>query len=268
MFSKYVCVDDVPLHYCHTGPSTLPDVPPALDRGELVLCAHGAGWTARTWRRQLVDLEPQHSGVAFDFPGHGRSGSLQGLPDLDAHVRCLAGFASAVLRRPAVCAGHGFGGAVAAAYAATHSDRVRGLVLVATPRRFAIDRAMLETWRAVTMGRATQPFAPALFSPSTSGAVMRECFIEQVQTDPRVRYTDLLAADRCDLTDVLASLSVPTLVLAGADDQLIPLREVEALCRGIRGAELVVIEAAGHMLLSEQPDAVARALIGFVGNLQ
>ncbi|MFN8643584.1 MAG: alpha/beta fold hydrolase [Candidatus Binatia bacterium] len=60
------------------------------------------------------------------------------MPDLDAHVRCLAGFADALRLRPAVLVGRALGGAVAVAFAAAHPERVRALVLVATPARFVI----------------------------------------------------------------------------------------------------------------------------------
>jgi len=255
MFAKYVSVDGVALHYFHTGASTLPDVPPRLDRGELLVFLHGAGSNAHTWHRQLTHWEGHHSAVALDFPGHGRSGSTEGPPDVEAYVRCLVGFSEALALRPAVVVGRALGGAVALAYALAQPTRVRALVLVATPTRFDLPQESLDTWRAVTMGRATQPFSPALFSPKVDMAVMRECFMEQVKTDPRVRYTDMLACQGLDLTAQLAAVRVPTLVITGRDDHFAPpekAAEVQAL---VAGAQLVVVDDAGHMLTSEQPDA-------------
>ncbi len=262
MFSKYVPVDGVALHYFHTGGSTLPDVPPGLDRGELLLFLHGAGSNAHTWHRQLTHWESRHSAVALDFPGHGRSGSIDGLPDIDAHVRCLSRFSEAVAGRPAVVVGRALGGAVALAYALAQPARVRALVLVATPARFAIPQETLDLWRAVTMGRATQPFSPALFSPKVDMAVMRECFMEQVKTDPRVRYTDMLACK--DLRAHLAAVRVPTLVITGRDDQFAPPDSAADVQRRIAGAQLVVVDDAGHMLTSVQPDAFNGAVDAFL----
>ncbi len=264
MFSKYVTVDGVAINYFHTGASTLPPVPPALDRGELLLFVHGAGSNAHTWRRQLEHFDGAHSALAIDFPGHGRSGSTEGLPDLDAHVRCLDGLAAALHLRPFVLVGRAMGGAVAIAFALAHPGRVRALVLVATPARFEIPPASLETWRDVMLGRATQPFSPALFSPRVDMAVMREAFMEQVKTDPRVRYTDLLASNGLDLTARLGTLRVPTLVVTGRDDHFAPPEKAEEVQRLIRGAELVVIDDAGHTLSSEQPEAFNRAVEAFV----
>jgi 3-oxoadipate enol-lactonase len=268
MFSKYVTSDGTAINYFHTGASTLPGVPPALDRGELLVFLHGAGSNAHTWHRQLAHFETRHSALAFDFPGHGRSGSTEGLPDLDAHVRCTAAFVDALrLRRPFVLIGRALGGAVAIAFALAHRERVRALVLVATPARFEVPQASLDTWRDVTRGRATQPFSPTLFSPKVDMAVMRECFMEQVQTDPRVRYTDMLACNGLDFGAQLAKLAVPTLIVTGSDDHFAPPEKAEDLQRRIAGAQLAVIDDAGHMLTSEQPEAFNRAVDAFLDGL-
>jgi pimeloyl-ACP methyl ester carboxylesterase len=267
MFSKYATVGGVALNYFHTGASTLPDVPPALARGELLVFLHGAGSNAHTWHHQLRHFEPWHSAVALDFPGHGRSGSTEGLPDLDAHVRCLAEFAAALRLRPAVLVGRALGGSVAVAFAGAHPESVRALVLVATPVRFEIPQASLDTWRAVTLGRATQPFAMNLFSPTVDMAVVRECFLEQVKTDPRVRYSDMLACNGVDLSARLAAIRVPTLVITGRDDHFAPPDKAEAVQRLVPGARLVVIDGAGHMLTSEQPAAFNAAVEQFLAEL-
>jgi len=267
MFSKYVTIDGVAVNYFHTGASTLPGTPPALERGELLVFLHGAGSNAHTWHRQLAHCETAHSGLAVDFPGHGRSGSTEGLADLDAHVRCLTGVTDALARRPFVLVGRALGGAVGIAFALAHPERLRALVLVATPARFDIPQASLDTWHAVTMGRATQPFDMRLFAAGADMAVVRECFMEQVQTDPRVRYTDLLAGNGLDFTARLGALRLPTLVITGRDDHFCPPDKAEDVRRRIAGAELAVIDAAGHMLTSEQPAAFNAALDAFLAGL-
>jgi pimeloyl-ACP methyl ester carboxylesterase len=267
MFSKYVSVDGVAINYIHTGQSTLPEVTPSLDRGELLLFLHGAGSNAHTWHRQLAHIESEHAGVAVDLPGHGRSGSTEGLPDLDAHVRFTAAFADALALRPCVLVGRALGGAVAIAFARAHPQRVRALVLVATPAVFEIPTASLDTWRDVMRGRATQPFSPALFSPKVDMAVMRECFMEQVKTDPRVRYTDMVACAGLDFTAPASGLRLPVLVITGRDDSFAPPDKAAALQRLIPGAQLAVIEDAGHMLTSEQPEAFNAALGEFIRTL-
>jgi pimeloyl-ACP methyl ester carboxylesterase len=267
MRSKYVTVDGVAVNYFHTGASTLPTTPPPLDQGEVLLFIHGAGSNAHTWRHQLEHFDARHSAVAFDFPGHGRSGSTEGLKSIDAYAQFTAAFGEAVRLRPAVLVGRAMGGAVALTLALAQPQRVRALVLVATTTRFEIPEQSLDTWRQVMLGRATQPFSTALFSPKTEFAVMREAWMEQVKTDPRVRYHDLVACNGVDFSDRLAALKVPTLVITGREDHFAPPEKAEDLQRRIPGARLVIIDDAGHTLSSEQPAAFNAAIEEFVGHL-
>ena len=165
MPTKYVTVDGTAVQYFHAGPSTLPGVVPDLSRGELLLFLHGAGSNGNTWHRQLTAFAAQHSPLAFDFPGHGRSGGTESLKSIDAYRDCLAAFIDALHLRPSVLVGRSMGGAIAMAYALAHPQRVRGLVLVATAARFDLPQRRLDTWQHVMLGRAQQPFSTDAFSP-------------------------------------------------------------------------------------------------------
>ena len=70
--------------------------------------------------------------------------------------------------------------------------------------------------------------------------------------------------DRTDAGDLLATIGLPTLVVAGSEDQLIPLAEARAMSDAIRGAHWAVIPAAGHLVPVEQPVATGRVLREFL----
>src|SRR2546426_5955067 len=86
-------------------------------------------------------------------------------------------------------------------------------------------------------------------------------------TDPRVRYTDLLACQAFDGRPLLGRVRSPTVVVAGADDQVTPVGCAEELARGIAGARLEVIPHAGHQAPLEQADAFNRLVAGFAAEL-
>src|SRR5262249_28428574 len=200
MPTKYLHINGTAVHYFHTGPTTLPDVVPNLSRGEFLVCVHGAGSNGNTWHRQLAAFAERHSPLAFDFPGHGRSGGTESLKSIVAYRDCLAAFLDALRARPCVLVGRSMGGAVAMDYALAHPGRVRALVLVASAAQFELPQTSLETWRNVMLGRSPQPFTTEAFSPKTDFAVMREAWMEQVKTDPRVRYYDLVACNDFDIS--------------------------------------------------------------------
>jgi len=253
--SKYVTVGDTAVHYLHTGPTTLPDVPPPLDRGRLLLLLHAAGSNAGMWRKQCEGLADTHSVVAPDLPGHGRSSGIAGLATIDAYAEFVERFVGAVMRRPCVVVGRSMGGAIAIVLASRRPAWLAGVVLVCTAPRFTFPPERLETARNVVRVLLTQPFTTETFSSATGFDLMREAWTEQVKTDPRVRYTDLLACQAFDAGPLLAHIRIPVLVVAGADDQVTPVAGAEELARGIAGAKLEVLAAAGHQAPLEQTAA-------------
>jgi pimeloyl-ACP methyl ester carboxylesterase len=267
MPTKHVTVDGTAVHYFHTGPTSLPGVPPDCSRGELLLFIHGAGSNGNTWHHQLAAFSEHHSPLALDFPGHGRSAGTESLKSIDAYRACLAAFIETLGLRPSVLIGRSMGGAIALTYALAHPHRVRGLVLVATAARFNLPQAMLETWKTVMLGRAQQPFSTDAFSPKTDFAVMREAWMEQVKTDPRVRYDDFVACNAFDITAQLGAVTVPTLIIAGRDDSVTPPERSEVLHRGIPRSTLVVIDDAGHTVPAEKPAEFNAALSEFLARL-
>jgi 3-oxoadipate enol-lactonase len=267
MPTKYVYVNGTAVHYIHAGRTTLPGVVPDLGRGELLLFVHGAGSNGNTWHQQLPAFADQHSPLAFDFPGHGRSGGTEGLQSITAYRHFLATLIDQLCLRPSVLVGHAMGGAVAMELASAHPERVHGLVLVATPARFEVSQETLDTWKNVMLGRAQQPFTTTAFSPKTDFAVMRDAWMEQVKTDPRVRYFDLVACNQFATAEILAAIKAPTLLIAGRDDGITPLQRVEELHRKIPGSQLVVIDDAGHTVPSEKPVEFNRAITDFLQKL-
>ena len=72
---------------------------------------------------------------------------------------------------------------------------------------------------------------------------------------------------RPDSTALLAQVKIPTLVMAGEEDELIPIAEARAIAEAVTGATLVVIPRAGHLSNLEQPEAFNHALTAFLAGL-
>ena len=178
--TKYVDLEGTILHYLHTGPTTLPDVAPALDRGALFLLVHGGGRNAGDWKRQLVGLGERHSLVALDLPAHGRSTGLEALPTIESYADVVDRFGRTVLRRKPVLVGWSMGFSIALTLAARHADRWAGLVLMAGLPYWRPEPGWLDPMRDVVRGRLPQQFNTLLFSPATPMDIMREAWMEQV----------------------------------------------------------------------------------------
>lgn len=270
MPTKYVEVQGYAIYYHYAGATTLPDVTPDFSRGRRIILLHAAGSNGHTWHNQLDHLGVAHSPVALDLPGHGRSAGVEGLRSIGDYADFLAAFADALKIESAVIAGRSMGGAIAMDYAIRYPHRVEALILIATAARFNIPAERLEGLRAVMMGRAPQAFVTDGYSPKTVSSrfeVVREGWMEQIKTDPRVRYTDVKACAEIDLREAIAAIARPTLVIAGADDQIAPLSDAELIKSRIPGARLEVIADAAHNLPTERPAEVNTAIDKLLASL-
>ena len=270
MPTKYADVRGYATFYYYVGPTTLPDVVPDFSRGRKIILLHAAGSNAHAWHYQYEALGASHSPIAPDLPGHGRSAGVEGLHTVQDYTDFAIAFADALKIDSAVFVGRSMGGAVAMDLAARYPKRVQGLVLMATAAKFNIPAERIEQWRAVMMGRTGQPFTNDGYSPKTIAEkreVIQEGWGEQIRTDPRTRWGDMVAASQVDLRDQLGKIATPTLILAGADDQVTPPSDAEFLKAGIKGARLEVIADSAHNLTTEQPANVNAAVEKFLASL-
>src|SRR5262249_47278552 len=150
------------------------------------------------------------------------------------------------------------------------------LILLATTAKFAIPEERVQQLWAVMMGRAPQAFVTDGFSPRTikeNFNVVREMWMEQIKTDPRVRYTDTRACQEVDLSGAISAIKKPTLILC-AEDGTAPGTDIRDRIQGtdirdrIQGAHLEVVADAGTMLPVEQPVVVNDAIEEFLGELK
>jgi len=259
--NKYFQIDGVATYVHHQGATTLPDVPPHLERGETLLCLHGAGGNGAQFDDFAAALTG-HSPIAFDQPGHGRSGGLDSLGSIERMSIFAQAFAAKLGLPPRVLVGHSMGGAVALQMTLDAPSDVRALVLVGSAAHLPIPDEAVERSRLVTEGKARREFVKEIFSPKTSPDIMRRNFMEDLKTDPRAGHGDLLALRDFDLRSRLGELDLPVLVVRG-DAELLQAQSAE-LVEKIPGAKSVVIPDAGHMVTMEQPAALAKAVGEFL----
>jgi len=218
-----------------------------------------------SWIRQLEGLADVARVVAIDLPGHGQSGG-DGCARIDDYVAAVRSFVETAKLGKVVLGGHSMGGAVAQAFALSDPERLHGLILVGTgarlkvlPKIFELLEANYPEGVAFINGRA--------FSLSTSRALKDAAKARTLETRPGVTIGDFRACNGFDVMDRIAALRVPTLVVAGQDDQLTPPKYAQFLARTIPGARLAMVERAGHYVHLEQPDVVNRVIREFLKTL-
>jgi pimeloyl-ACP methyl ester carboxylesterase len=264
MPQKYIRRDGLPILLRHTGPTTLPQDPPPLGASAPIVCLHDAGLQSSVF----VDLlgatgktATERGAIAFDLPGHGRSGGLDSLPSIAAMAE-LAQFVAdwCGAARP-ILVGHGMGTLIALEWARTRRDGVTALVLCGAGLALGIEDAAIETMRQVTRGKAPRPFDPARVCPDGGREMMRRAYMEGIQTDPRATLVDLEAsrawADAFEKDQDMAGLDCPIAIVSGSAENEACRARAEDLAQALPKAWTARIDGAAHFLPLEKPEALA-----------
>jgi len=257
-----------------TDPSPTPW--PALERGEgaPVVFLHGYPLSHAMWQPQLEALSRDHHVVLLDLPGYGLAAEWPVPNTLAGFSRHLYGMLASRFAGPLALVGHSFGGYVALQLYHDAPELFSALILTNT--RSEADTPEARAQRLATAGQLEDPthhldveaITRSLVAPATWAR--RGPVVETVRSMVReTRSSTVIAslhaiADRPDLTPVLSTVHVPTLVLWGAEDQLIPPARSQSMVPRIPNGRGVSIPGAGHLPSLEAPESFDRTLNEFL----
>jgi pimeloyl-ACP methyl ester carboxylesterase len=234
-----------------------------------IVFLHGAGCDHTTWT--LPGRWFAHHGwsvLAPDLPGHGRSGGAP-LKTVEAMSHWVDRLVDGLGVGGYALVGHSMGGAIAVEAAARRPDRVSHLALIGTAAAVPVGKALLDTagsdpaaafemmtaWGHGPSARLGGSPTPGLWMSGTT----RRTFD---QNRPEILAIDLAACAAWETGRAAAAqVGCPTAVIVAAHDLMTPARRGRELAALIGSATVTEIEQAGHMLLSEAPDACLDALI-------
>ena len=256
----YVTVNGLRMHYLVRGV------------GPAIVLIHGLGSCAEDWSLlQAPALSQRYRVLMPDLRGHGRSDRPPGPYTVPQMANDIAGFLDATRTGSAHVVGLSLGGAVAQALAVQHPERVRSLVLVNTfahlrPKGWTEWRLTLTRFGALLVNLALHAHLEAkeLFPRPDQAGLRRVAFQRLSANDPAAYRAAMMAAARYDGRRDLGRIRAPTLVVAGLEDTVVPLRAKEELASGIPGARLVIIPRSGHATPTDQPVAFNRVLLDFL----
>ena len=240
--------------------------------GDPVLLIMGHAYGADMWHRTAPELAASYRVIRFDNRGVGRSSDPPG----PYPVQLMAGDALAVLDAASAASAHVYGvsmgGAIALQLALDHPSRVRSLTLgcTAASAEGSSRGALLTRIRTLVPAAALNRMAgKLLYGPDTPASRRAEDhqIVRRTRSSGRGRRGQLTGLASFDVTGRLAEIRIPTLVMHGAQDRIVPAANAQRLADGIAGARLVVFPDAGHVYITDVAQTANQEVLHFLAGI-
>jgi non-heme chloroperoxidase len=252
--------------------------------GQPVVFCHGWPLSSEAWAGQMLFLT-QHGYrvIAHDRRGHGRSSQTSSGNDMNTYADDLAAVMDHLDLQNTVLIGHSTGGGEVTRYVGRYgTKRVDKVVLIAAVPPLLLkteanpEGIPIEVFDGLRAGLAKDPsqfwkdFAMMFYGANRPGAKVSQGMLDQfwlwsMQGSLKSAYECIKAFSETDFTEDLKKFDVPTLVLHGEDDQVVPVKDsAQKSAKLIRGATEVYYPGGAHGITATEPDRVNADLLSFL----
>jgi len=270
---KRIEIDGVPINYVDVGSGA----------EDPVVLVHGLGGQWQNWLENIPRLAQDRRVLALDLPGHGLTPKPESEEiTISGYGRCVDAFCEKLGLPEVELVGNSMGGFVVAEVAIQFPQRVKRLVLVSAAGITSADtlQAPILTFGRVATAIATN--SAARHRRLASRPITRHLALALVARHPRLLKADLAfegffkgagkggfdeALRACldyDFRDRLPEVKVPTLIVWGEKDSIIPVRDADEFERLIDDSRKVVMKDTGHIPMAERPQAFNDVLVEFL----
>jgi len=253
-------------------------------KGPAVTFSHGWPLNSDMWDGQMLFLaQCGFRVIAHDRRGHGRSSQASTGNDMDGYADDLAAVIEALDLNDVTLVGHSTGGGEVARYIGRHGTRrvARAVLIAAVPPLLLKtpanpDGLPIDVFDGLRLSlfndrsQCYRDFAPMFYGANRPGAKVSQGVLDQfwlwsMQSGLKNSYESIKAFSETDFTEDLKKFDVPTLVLHGEDDQIVPVKD-SALksARLIKGAQEVYYPGAPHGITATHQDQVNAELLKFL----
>ena len=259
-----------------------------LGEGPVVTFSHGWPLNSDAWDGQMLFLaQSGYRVIAHDRRGHGRSSQTSSGNDMNGYADDLAAVIEALDLRGVTLVGHSTGGGEVARYIGRHgTKRVAGAVLIAAVPPIVVKTAANpeglpievfdELRRSLAKDRSQfyKDFALMFYGANRPGAKVSQGLLDQfwlwsMQAGLKNAYDSIKAFSETDFTEDLKKFDVPTLVMHGEDDQVVPIKDsAKKSAKLIKSAQEIYYPGRPHGLTATHQDEINADLLKFLNSVQ
>ena len=256
--------------------------------GQPIVFCHGWPLSSEAWAGQMLFLA-QHGyrAIAHDRRGHGRSSQTSSGNDMNTYADDLAAVIDHLDLKNAVLVGHSTGGGEVTRYIGRYgTKRVEKVVLIAAVPPLLLktetnpEGLPIEVFDGLRASLAKDPsqfykdFAMMFYGANRAGAKVSQGILDQfwlwsMQAGLKSAYECIKAFSETDFTEDLKKFDVPTLVMHGEDDQVVPIKDsAKKSAKLIKGAQEIYYPGRPHGLTATHQDEVNTDLLKFLRSAQ
>jgi non-heme chloroperoxidase len=272
----YIAANDgTPLYYKDWGPRN----------GPVVAFSHGWPLSSDSWEAQMLFLaERGFRVIAHDRRGHGRSGQPWAHNTMDQYADDLAAVLGTLNVRDVTLVGFSTGGGEVTRYIGRHgTDRVGKLVLVSAVTPIMVKTAdnpngvpleVFDGLRKASLDNRSQLYKDVASGPffgfnrpgaKSSSGLIDSFWAQGMQASHKATFDSIKAFSESNFVEDLKRVNVPTLVIHGTDDQIVPIETTgRATARLVKGARLIEYAGGPHGITDTHKDRLNQDLLDFV----
>jgi len=252
--------------------------------GQPVVFSHGWPLSSEAWAGQMLFLAQKgYRVIAHDRRGHGRSSQTSSGNDMDTYADDLAALIDHLDLKNAVLIGHSTGGGEVTRYIGRHGARrlEKAILIGAVPTLLVKSDANpegipIEVFDGLRASLAKDPsqfymdFAMMFYGANRAGAkvskgVLHQFWLWSMQGSVKSIYECIKAFSETDFTEDLKKFDVPTLLLHGEDDQVVPVMiSSKRSAKLVRGAQEIYYPGGAHGITATDPDRINADLLEFL----
>jgi non-heme chloroperoxidase len=253
-------------------------------KGQPVVFSHGWPLTGDAFEDQMIFLADHgYRCIAHDRRGHGRSGQPWNGNDMDTYADDLATLVDKLGLKDAIHVGHSTGGGEVARYIGRHGTRrvakavligaVPPLMLKTPANPGGLPRDVFDGLRSGSLADRSKLYQELAAGPfygfnrpgaNISKALTDSFWLQGMMAGHKNAYDCIKAFSETDFTEDLKRFDVPTLILHGSDDQIVPIGNSAYLsAKLVKGSTLKIYDGAPHGLCSMMKDEINRELLAF-----
>ncbi|MBW7836061.1 MAG: alpha/beta fold hydrolase [Sphingomonadales bacterium] len=242
--------------------------------GPFLIFLHGIGGNRLNWQDQVNEFSGRFTTIAWDARGYGDSDDPKTPLEFSQFAEDLRNLLDHLGAKKAHLVGLSMGGMIVQDFYGRHPERVLTLTLVNTSSGFHVlskaeqseflDKRLKPLEAGLTLKQIAPPMADVLLAAKATAEARHKILqsLEALRAEP-YKMT-LRAILTTDFRSVLPKIKVPTLIIVGDEDRVLPPRESESLARLIPHSDLVVLKGVGHLSNIEAPEVFNAKLEEFL----